>query len=354
MNGALAVQGSGAVTSVGLTAAQTCAAMRASITGFADSSFFQSLPAPVPLVAARVPLGPPPENDHMIERLVRMAAYALQECLDASAVNPDRMAMLIAVRESFRRHPDLDGNESLLLEEIQRALRLRFHEESRVVPSGNAAVFHGLLQARILLQSGTVEACIVGGVDSYLNPYDLRRFQDSYRLKCEGVPQGFIPGEAAAFVTVTDGSVIGSPTGNVAILGVGIANEDPAVTILSDGHPTGRGLRNALHATLQDAQRSESEVAFRVSDLNGEYYRGVESVLCQSRFYRSQRERLEIWLPAAYGGETGAAVGALLVILSAVAMRKGYAPGPVAMCEASSDTGLRAGCLVARMPVRGA
>ena len=33
-------------------------------------------------------------------------------------------------------------------------------------------------------------------------------------------------------------------------------------------------------------------------------------------------------------------------MMAAIAMEKGYAPGALAMCEASSDEGLRAGCLV--------
>ena len=50
------------------------------------------------------------------------------------------------------------------------------------------------------------------------------------------------------------------------IMGVGLATEDPSVTVLSDGHPTGKGLQRALQATIRDAHIAESLIAFRVSD----------------------------------------------------------------------------------------
>jgi hypothetical protein len=346
------ILGGGAVTAVGFSVDQTCAAIRAAIAGFAESDFFQNSLEPVPLVAAHVPLGPPPQEDPIFDRLVRMATHALRECLDSTHIEPSRTALLLGLREPFREHPDLDGNDDAFLPAIEQALDLQFHSDSTVLPEGNAAALKGLLRARSLLDAARVDTCIVGGVDSYLNPYDLRLFEETYRLKREGVAQGFIAGEGAAFVVTTSRTLGREQIARGEILGVGLANEDPGVTVLSDGDPTGKGLQRALEATVNDAQRPESSVTFRVSDLNGEYYRGMESVIAQSRFYRASRERLDIWLPASCVGEIGAAVGALLVIMASVGMAKGYAPGPIAMCEASSDTGLRAGCLLSGPPAR--
>jgi 3-oxoacyl-[acyl-carrier-protein] synthase-1 len=192
-----------------------------------------------------------------------------------------------------------------------------------------------------------VEGCIVGGVDSYVNWYDFKRFSAAYRLKCEEVSQGFIPGEGAAFVMVTSRTLAPKRVTSLGeILGIGWANEDAGVTAISDSHPTGKGLQRALEATVHDAQVPESRIDFRISDLNGEYYRAIESMLGTMRFYRTRREHPVVWLPAACVGEMGSAVGALLIIMAMTGMARGYAPGAIAMCEASSDTGLGAGCLV--------
>jgi 3-oxoacyl-[acyl-carrier-protein] synthase I len=352
MSTRLILLGFGAVTPVGLTAAQTCAAIRAAITGFEDSSFFHNYPEPIPLIAAQVPLGPPPEEDETFDRLVRLAAAAIRGCLDDSGVNPRQTALLLNWREPFREDSDLDGRDADLLAAIEQALELRFHDASRVIRGGKAGAFRGLQESAALLTAGVVSACLTGGVDSYLNGDDMVRFESLYRIKREGLARGFIPGEGAAFVAVAAPERFWSASARTRgeILGVGLATEDPSVTVLSDGHPTGRGLQRALEATIRDAVVAESRIDFRVSDQNGETYHNIESTFALSRFYRTHREDCQLWLPAASVGEIGAAVGPLLVMMASIAIEKSYAPGALAMCEASSDEGLRAGCLVGPAP----
>jgi hypothetical protein len=349
MSTRLDLLGFGAITAVGVTAAQTCAAIRGSITGFADSRFFHHDPPRMPMVAAQVPLGPRPEQEQTFDRLVRLAAAAIRGCLDDSAVDPRQTALMLNWREPFREDFYLDGNETALLAAIQETLGLQFHAASRVIREGKAGAFIGIRESHALLTAGVVSACVTGGVDSYLNVDDVIRFQSVYRIKREEVaPRGFIPGEGAAFIAVAAPKRFwnnaATPRGE--ILGIGVATEDPSVTVLSDGHPTGKGLQRALEATIRDAGVPESRIDFRVSDQNGEIYHTIESTLALSRFYRTHREECPTWLPAASVGEIGAAVGPLLVIMASIAMEKRYAPGALAMCEASSDAGLRAGCLV--------
>jgi 3-oxoacyl-(acyl-carrier-protein) synthase len=349
MSTRLILLGFGAVTAVGVTAAQTCAAIRGALTGFNDSNFFHHDPPRMPMVAAQVPLDPRPDQEQTFDRLVRLAAAAIRECLDDSGVDPRQTALTLNWREPFREDFDLDGKDAALLAAIEETLGVRFHAASRVIRKGKAGAFLGLRESRVLLTTGVVSACVTGGVDSYLNVDDVVRFQSVYRIKREGVaPRGFIPGEGAAFIAVAAPGRFGNNITRARgeILGVGLATEDPSVTVLSDGHPTGKGLQRALEGTIQDADLPESCIDFRVSDQSGEIYHTVESTLALSRFYRTHRDECPLWLPAASVGEIGAAVGPLMVIMASVAMEKNYAPGALAMCEASSDEGLRAGCLV--------
>jgi 3-oxoacyl-[acyl-carrier-protein] synthase-1 len=315
--------------------------VRAAITGFAESAFYQDTPEPVPLLAAQAPLEQPLNETRLLDRLASLAAPALSECLESSGLDLHRTPLLIGVREPFR---DIPGRR-IRVEELPRALGA-LHPDSAVIPEGNAAALRGVARARELLASGRSRACVVGGVDSFLNVDDLRRFEGTYRIKREGIAQGFIPGEGAAFVAVNSPGEAPDRYHWGDVIGVGLATEDPAVSVLGDGQPTGRGLIRALRATLADAAISDSDVGFRVSDTNGEYYRGMETALAFSRIYRSPRERLDLWVPAACTGETGAAAGALMIVLACLGWSKEYAPGPVTMCEASSDSGFRAGCLV--------
>jgi 3-oxoacyl-[acyl-carrier-protein] synthase-1 len=292
-----------------------------------------------------MPLNSTFDDDHFL-RLAGIAAHALKECIEGAGTNPSQTVLLLGLREPFRENPYLDGREVDLLRVIQQELGVRFHPDSSILPYGRTAAFQGLQIAHRLLTTNMIEACIIGGVDSYLNEFDLTRFEKSYRILSPSVSRGFIPGEGAAFVAISNQIVHTAKAPFVKIWGVGLANEDAEVTVLSDGHPTGKGLQRALETTLQDANIPESSIAFRVSDLNGESYYGIDSMLAMSRFYKTRREHLEIWHPADCVGDIGAASGALLIILASTGIVKGYAPGSIAMCEASSDGGLRAGCIL--------
>src|SRR5262249_21639238 len=162
----------------------------------------------------------------------------------------------------------------------------------------------------------------------------FQRFGSAYRLKSADVAQGFIPGEAAAFVAVTTPNRVGGRRTCGVVRGLGLAREDQAVTALGDGHPTGQGLAQAPRAPMADGRVRDLDVAFRASDLNGETYRGQESMFVLNRAYPTLRPTRPVLLPAACVGETGAAAGALVLIVAATAMARGYAPGRLAMCEA--------------------
>lgn len=350
MNESLVITNSGALTSIGVSSAQTCAAIRASISIFEEWDLSHLSYELEPAVAAFAPLQAQPRDNQYFNRLVEMATHAIRECLQGSVMVPDRTALLLGVRESFRTHPNLDGRDEELLHAIEQKLQIQFAAESCVIPKGNPSAFMGLIHARRLLDEGKVDNCIVGGVDSLVNWYDFKRFSGSFRLKSEEVAQGFISGEGAAFIAVTDRKFASSKAAFLGeILGVGWANEETEVTVLSDGYPTGKGLQRALEATVQDANVPESSIDFRISDMNGEYYRAIETMLGTTRFYKTRREYFDAWLPAACVGEIGAAVGALLIIMAMTGMIKGYAPGSMAMCEATADSGLGAGCLISAL-----
>jgi 3-oxoacyl-[acyl-carrier-protein] synthase-1 len=337
----LTIIGFGAVTAVGFNAPQSCAAIRAAITGFTLAECRDKVKGPT--LHAEVPLRPRPFEATPFSRLVALAATALRECVESSGLDPRRWVLLLGVREYFRVVPGYDWRNSSLLNVIQQASGCSFHPDSRVIPEGNAATFSALAQARVLLASKNVEGCVVGGVDSLLNTADVKRFGGRYRLKSNEVARGFIPGEGAAFVAVASKSTV-SQYGM--INGIGLAKEGELTTVLSSGHPNGKGLASAIRAALSDAGIDESQVHFRVSDMNGELYRGHESMLALTRVYRTRRPNFPQILPAACVGEIGAAAGALLLVVAATSIYRGYAPGRIAICEGSSDGGLRGACLV--------
>jgi 3-oxoacyl-[acyl-carrier-protein] synthase I len=331
----------GAVTAVGLTAPQTCAAIRAGISGFR-----RAYPLPPPQDAL---LGSPVPARKQLKRkpaewLVNLAARAISECLTESAPAA-RIALMVNLPEANRKHPALTGtNAAEFAQKLQERLGTRFLGPVFTLQDGHAGALRLLEHARDLIIKGEVEQCVVGGVDSLLNEQDIVRLQKTYRIRGPENAHGVIPGEGAAFVLLSPRMrPVRSAT---RLLGVGVALEKD--TVLSPRFSQGRGLQDALNLAVQDAAIEESTVTFRVSDLNGERYRAWESLLAATRFYRTRRERLPCWYLAAAVGDLGAAAGALALIVAAAAVSRDYAAGSIAMCEASSDEGLRAACLIGR------
>jgi hypothetical protein len=342
----LTIHGWGAVTPVGLTAAQTCAAIRAKVSGFREAV-----------------VGLPPEESQLVARvqakwtlrktpadwLSNLASRAIAECLRDEQPDSRHTVLMLAPPEEFREHPWATGSdEAPVIRRIESRLGLRFHPRSAVLSGGPASVFQALGAARTLFADPTVHHCIVGGMDSLINHNDIDRLRAANRLRDARNPQGLVPGEGASCILV-------SPTPRwrrfrplAQVLGIGAANESD--TVLGPRYSVGHGIRAALSTAVGETDGGEPSLEFVASTFNGERYGAWESLIARTRFYRTRKERIEIIYPAMSVGEMGTAAPALTVIVAATAMARGYAPGNRAMCEAASDEGLRAACVIGPSP----
>ena len=354
MSAGLNVVSTGAVTAVGLSSAQTCTAIRAGISAFAESEFHLSTVERQRILAAAVPLRPRPADSKPGGRLVALARLALTECLRAASLDAKRTALVLGVPESHRADAFRNWFDEDLYEVINARIVRHFHHSSLMLPYGNASGAAGLIKARAILEDEAVDACVVAGVDSFLNGWDIERLERTWRLLREGEANGLVPGEAGTCIAVTTDDRVRGRTVLGIVEGVGLDREDGATTVIADGHPTGKGLQRALDAAVRDADVHESMIGLRVTDLNGERYGSMDSMLAVSRFYRTDRDGLPIWHPAECVGETGAAVGPLLLQIACHGFARGYAPSRTVMCEASSESGHRSGCVVRDAGVTGA
>src|SRR6187549_301694 len=94
----LAIIGYGAVTAVGFDAAQTCAAVRAGVSGFRRSGFYLRRKRIMPLIGAAVQYEIQARNDPPSTRLARMASDAIAECVEQASLTPARTAIFLGVR----------------------------------------------------------------------------------------------------------------------------------------------------------------------------------------------------------------------------------------------------------------
>ena len=325
----------GMVCSVGLTAESACAAIRARVAQFEELPYLDSRVKPI--VGAVVP--GLDEGLTRLERLSALLAAAVSDCVGSSpAVSWSKVPLLLGLAE-----PERPGSGAVAAEsirgEVEWQLGVAFHPQySRSFPRGHVSGMVALDAARVLLRSGHVPACLVAGVDSFVNAHALRWLEASGRLKTEENSDGIIPGEASAAVLVRPRGEPGDGT-TASVMGIGFASEQ--ATVLSEDPLLGLGLTAAVRSALAESGLALHQIDFRLSDVTGEQYGFREQALMLARLVRIRREALPIWHCTDSIGDTGAAASVCQLVIARQAFRRGYAPGPYALCCASSVTGER-------------
>lgn len=331
MNAPLAIRRCGLVTSVGLSAASSCAAMRAKLGNPTETRFMDS--GGTWIMAHQVAIESPWRG---MVKLARMAVMSINEAL--TGIPRERwgeIPLLLCVAE--RERPGrLGGLEDQLLAQIESELGTRFAPQSAVVPHGRVAVAAALHQARQLINARQAAHVLIVAADSLLTAATLSAYDAQERLLNERNSNGFMPGEAA-------GAILVGPAGSgpeLRCCGIGFDIE-PA-HIASEEPLRGDGLARACKAALADAGCAMHDLDYRIADLSGEHYYFKEAALALSRTMRTLKEEFDLWHPAEAIGEIGAASGIAVLALADAASRKGYAPGAGVIAHFSSDAGQRA------------
>jgi 3-oxoacyl-[acyl-carrier-protein] synthase-1 len=318
-----------------MTAAASCAAIRAKLTNPVQTRFFDSNGEWI--VAHSVPLQPACRGR---TKLAKMAARTIEECLrDVPREEWADVPLLLCVAEATRpgRVAGVDGN---LFADIQRELQVEFSSQSRIVPSGRTSVFAAMSHARRLLDGNSAPCVLIAATDSLLTAQTLRNYERAERLLTSANSNGFVPGEGAAAILIGAADA----AARLYCAGLGFASE-PA-TIDSEVPLRGEGLSSAIKAALADAGCHLQDISVRIADLSGEHYYFKEASLALSRILRQRREKLDLWHPAECIGESGATSGLATIVVADAACRKGYAPGPNILCHGSDDGSQRAAAIL--------
>jgi 3-oxoacyl-[acyl-carrier-protein] synthase-1 len=343
------IAGIGMMTAVGLSAAETAAAVRSRTARFVETPIRHMAFEPVTL--AEVPEdGLPPLSDGLSKvsgltsrerRLLRLATMPLRECLAPLAENRVRVGLCLALPELETTTP-LD--RAAFVAHLATQTEGRFDAEaSDASHVGRAGGFLAIGQAVLTIQSGA-EFMIAGGVDTYRDPYVLSTLDREARVKSDTSSDGFVPGEAAAFLLLA--SERAAAARGLAVFG--------RVTPVSAGFEPGhlysaepyRG--DGLSGTLQQliAQGAlDAPVGEVYSSMTGESHWAKEWGVAFLRTKAAFREDLGMHHPADCFGETGAACGPLMVGLAALGIKGRYRRSP-SLAYGSSDRGARAAVIV--------
>jgi 3-oxoacyl-[acyl-carrier-protein] synthase-1 len=321
----------GARTSVGESAAASAASVRARVTMMAEHPAIRDRFGE-PIVVASAPWLPPRAT--LPERICALAAEAAAEAVLPSAqqcashgVRPIAIIGTPAPRPGWQPASDAP---------LRAALMQQLPQDSppqalRTLSLGHVSGLVALEQAWKLIRAGQAEACLAGGVESYIDRATLEWIDWTGQLHGKANPRGFIPGEAACFCLLMSADAMqrcGLRSRGI-LLSVATANEpklrrDKAICI-------GEGLTDAMQRCLAVLPEDAGQVDQLIYDFNGQPHRAEEYGFTAMRIGERLRSPSDLLAPADCWGDVGAASGPLFVMLAAMAAQRDYTRGPLTL-----------------------
>jgi 3-oxoacyl-[acyl-carrier-protein] synthase-1 len=333
----LGIEAVGAFTAVGKNGAETMGSLMSRVQLFGDLDVAGGDGEPI--AGAITPI---PRHVTGTERLLALALYAIEDCLKAAPGANRRLPLILVVPAP----PDLaDGQAATLLGRLESEGGLPLDlATSQVIARGREGVALALVEAVKLIRSRATPACLVAGVDSFVDPARVRRLMAAGRVREAASLDGFTPGEAAACLLLTSEGVADS---GAVLAGFGLAEEPGSWT----GEPpvTGQGLGRAIAAAIADAGVSAADLAYIAHDVSGEHAAFDELSLALGRLPPREADQVEVWGPASCTGEIGAAAGFVSLAMLAFYIKKGVLTR-VALAPFVSEGRIRGAAVVAPAP----
>jgi 3-oxoacyl-[acyl-carrier-protein] synthase I len=340
------VVGVGMMTSVGLTAGETAASVRAGTMRFTETPIrdhrFE------PFTMAEVPevglpdlveeLGKQPGLTSREARMLRLAAVPLREALVGLPAKSPPPPLVLALPETETTRP-LDG-KAFLGFLGQQAHGVFDAARSDAAQRGRAGGVEAIGLAVHLISRGKARFVLAGGVDSYRDLYVLGTMDMEQRIKSAGHLDGFIPGEGAGFVLLAEPGAAAS-MGFKALAGVSLATAGFETGHWYSPEPyRGEGLALTV-SKLVGSGAAPAPFEEVYSSMNGESHWAKEWGVTGIRNKTSLQQGYRMQHPADCYGDVGAASGALMVGLAAMGVAEGYRRSPC-LIYGSSDRGPRA------------
>jgi 3-oxoacyl-[acyl-carrier-protein] synthase I len=351
----LAVTGLGLVTTVGHDVVTACGALRCGMTRPWPVAF--EVPADdgnANTLLTGHPLRGITEGFQGMGRYLRMASHAVEDLLHHGAPAREDARFWqgtgLYVGLSRTRNREIDFYDDLLEESLARELvrhtRLPIPEGLRhLVFHGHTAALQALHEAWMAIEKRRLERALVVGVDSLLESDTLEFLAAARRLKTNLTPRGLMPGEAAAAFLVEPVASARARQAPIQCLVEGLALGQERESRASGARPTGVALSEVIAKCLPRG----AEPSVIHGDLNGEDARAREwaNALVRLGGAHELSRAAQRW-PAASLGDTGAASGAISLVVGARALCRGHVSGGDVLIWSSADSGEVAAALLRR------
>lgn len=309
------IAGLGMITPVGNNTQMTVAAVRAGISAYKVSDYYNKNDKPMTITS--VPdeaLAPLDEKLKWIgltsreKRLLQLATPAITELVSKYKIPPGTPLFLSGPE-------NLPGGakpiSSRFLDYLNIQTGLNFDSsKSRYLASGRSGVIEAIELAFKYFEATTESLVIVGGLDTYNDLATLSKLDVEDRVLAENINDGFAPGEAAAFILVSRYPLKSAQ--NIILFRPGFCKE--VGHRYSDETYTGQGLATAVRLAADNS--AGKKISKILSCVNGESLFSKEIGVAVIRNSDQFDENYINIHPADCLGDVGAATGAVLISVS--------------------------------------
>lgn len=344
------VTGIGTRCPVGNDAVQSAASVRAGISGFAPWPYFGvTFGEDGALVAAATV--PDLRDGPWTDKALELVEPALAEAL-AGRENPDPQRTALFVATPYAKRPGVAeaGFKVFVDDAHMQWQKSAAFGAVEIITADHAAGLVGMARAVEALQKLERDRCVVAGVDSLLEPTFLHSLWAERRLKTPDGRSGLVPGEAAAVVVLERAD--DAARGQVPVLariGSLVLDREPSALRPAEALRA-EGLSRAVQGAL--AVVDPQTIHRIIVDLTGERWRFLEWGLVETRCLGKLPQDWQLWHPAEYLGDIGAASAVAGVVLAARAFARRYGgPGGILIC--ASSTGGERGAMTLLGPAGG-
>ncbi|MCP3871904.1 MAG: hypothetical protein GY699_01960 [Desulfobacteraceae bacterium] len=343
------ITGTGATTAVGYCAPTTAASVKAGINRIASHPFMVDSLGKSFITAHAQYL---PVLMDSIERFCELGLSAANEAFDSiSAVLAHKIDLpviigLPCIRQGFSQN--MVEEIKACFQNINRPFIENTHVET--VCSGRSAGLMAIEKGCDIISGGQAPLCLVGGIDSWIDPDALEWLEFEGMILSDSNPWGFVPGEGAGFcllaseelLTRQDISAVARIRAGFTVLEKNQINTDTVCT--------GEGLSQAISLATRDT----GPVDQIICDLNGLRYKADEFGFALLKCGKAFKTPDEFMSPADFWGDAGAASGPLFISLAVHTALQGNQKGPANLAATGSDTGERSAMLIETLKQKGA
>ena len=324
--GKVYIVGTSMVTAIGATTGATTALVNAGISGIKETAFLNKKLNPIKM--ALVPEDVLPDVNPTIAkstlssrqlRLLRLAAAALTQLAPTLAAH-EPLPLFLALPEDLPEHTTPLTGDFLAQLTLQSGIAFNA-EDSCTAHIGRAGGLYAIdIVHRYFAKTGK-DYALIGGVDSYFDPYLLAKLDAEDRLNVQGAVDGFFPGEGATFILLASERVkeqLQTPLVSLSVPGL----DNEVGHRYSDIVYKGDGLARAVTSALNNATPNKVDCVW--TSMIYDSFCSKEIAVALTRNHSHLAEHVKMHHPVDCFGDMGAAMGCALLAMVAEGAAKNH------------------------------